>query len=82
MNKKMEIYADIRQKVIVNPVDVLNKLIKNEIGDGWVFEKDGKYFLGYFESAGSHSYESSNEITKDTFDYINSLKIAIKYLGR
>ena len=43
----MEIYADFRQNVQVNPKDVIEKLIEKEIGwRNWIFEKDGKFYLG------------------------------------
>ena len=78
----MEIHADIRQKVHVNPIEVINKLIEQEIGwRGWVFEKDGKYYRGFEQSAGSHSYDDEVEINKDLYDYVKALELISNKLG-
>jgi hypothetical protein len=72
----MEIHADVRQKVHVNPLDVINGLIEEEIGwRGWVVERDGKYYRGHEVSAGSHSFDKENKISKDLYDYVKALEL-------
>lgn len=72
----MEIHASIRTKVHVDPLDVINKLIEQEIGwRGWVFEKDEKYYRGFEQSAGSHSYDDEVEISKEVYEYIRALQL-------
>jgi hypothetical protein len=79
----MEVYADIRQKVIIDPKDVIVTLIKEEIGYGsWIFEKDGLYYRGYEVSAGSHSYDESEEISKERFDYVKALELILIRLNK
>jgi hypothetical protein len=77
----MEIYADIRQKVQVNPKDVIEKLIEEQVGwHGWAFEKDNLYYRGFEQSAGSHSYDEKEEITKEKYDYIRALQLVLENL--
>ena len=77
----MEIYADFRQKVQVNPKDVIEKLIEKEIGwRNWIFEKDGKFYLGSEQSAGCHSFDVEDEITEDRYRYVEALQLVLKRL--
>lgn len=79
----MEIHATCIQKVEINPKDVIEKLISDKIGrHGWVFEKDGKYYEEWEESAGSHSFDEKKEIDKELFDYIKALQLVLKYLNK
>ncbi len=79
----MEIYGNIRRKVDIEPKDVINKLIENEIGWGnWVFEEGGKYYRGYESSAGSHFFTNEEEINKDQYEYILALKQVLQYLTK
>lgn len=72
----MEVYANIRQKVHVEPIEVINELIKDELGrNGWIVERDGKYYRGFEKSAGSHSYDSEVEINKEGYEYIKALEL-------
>ena len=76
----MEIYANFKQKVSVDPIEVIAEMINNEIGSqNWVFE-NGKYYLGWEESRGAHSSEEQSEISKERYDYVTSLKHVLKYL--
>ena len=78
----MEVFANIRQKVVVDPIEVINKLIEIEIGwRGWVVERDGKYYKGFEQSAGSHSYDKEVEINKDLYDYVKALELISNKLG-
>lgn len=77
----MEIYANFRQKVQVNPKDVIEKLIEKQIGWGnWVFEKDGKFYLGYEQSAGYRSFDEEDGITEDRYRYVEALQLVLKRL--
>lgn len=78
----MEVYADFRQKVQVNPKDVIEKLIESEIGwQNWIFERDGKFYLGSEESAGRHSFDVEEEITEDRYRYVEALLLVLKRLS-
>lgn len=77
----MKVYGDFRQKVDIDPIDVLEKLIEDETGyERWVFEEDGEYFVGWSESAGPHSYDQKEVITKEKYDQVIRLKASLKYL--
>ena len=79
----MEVYGKIRQKVEINPIDVINKLIENEIGfHGWIFNDNDKYYQGYEQSAGLHSFDEKKEISKEKFDYVLSLQNCLTYLKK
>lgn len=78
----MEIYANFRQKVQVNPKDVIEELIEKEIGwRNWVFEKEGKFYLVSEQSAGCHSFDVKEEITEDRYRYVEALQLILKRLG-
>ena len=71
----MKIYATFMQEVDINPKDVIQKLIDNEIGKQcWTFEREGKYYRGF------EGFEKEIEIPKEKYDYINNLTKALKYL--
>jgi hypothetical protein len=78
----MEVYADFRQKVQIDPIDVINELIDKAKG-GWrnyIFEENGKYYLGWEESCGAHSSDEQEEITKELYDYYRALQAVLAYL--
>jgi hypothetical protein len=78
----MKIYADFRQMVRVNPKDVIEKLIEKEIGwHNWIFEKDGKFYRGFEQSAGCHSFDDEEEITQERYDYVKALQLVLERLG-
>jgi hypothetical protein len=77
----MEIYADIRQEVHINPKEVIEKLIEKEIGFGnWVFVENNKFYLGFEESMGCHSFIDKKEITHEQYDYVKALQLVLKRL--
>lgn len=79
----MEIYVDFRQKVQVNPKNVIEKLIEEEIGwNNWIFEKDGKFYRGFVQSAGCHSIDDEEEITQEIYDYVRALQLVLKQLKK
>lgn len=79
----MEVYAKIKQKVQIDPKDVIENLIEKEIGThGWIFETDGKLYKGWEESAGSHSYDAKEEISKEKYDYIIALQTVLKQIKK
>ncbi|MHB8871794.1 MAG: hypothetical protein ACYC5G_05045 [Candidatus Doudnabacteria bacterium] len=82
----MEIHASISQKVYINPENVIEKLIEEELGGAahrnWVFEKDGKYYHGYEGGGGSHSWDEEEPISKEKYDYVVALKLVKEYLSK
>ena len=78
----MEIYADFRQKVQVNPKDVIENLIEREIDwRNWIFEEDGKFYLGSEQSVGCHYFDVKEEITEERYKYVEALQLVLKRLG-
>lgn len=79
----MIVHGNIRSQVEIDPIDVIEKLKDEEIGQGcWVFEKDGKYYRGYEVWGGDHSWDESVEITKEIYEYIQSLNNVLSYLKK
>lgn len=78
----MKVYGSIRQLVEINPIEVIDELIKKEIGsNSWVFEESGKCYVGFEVGGGNHSWDEKKEISKEKYDYIKSLEYVKKYLG-
>jgi len=77
----MEIYASITQKVSIDPIDVIEKLIEKELGSNtWTVQKNNKYFKVWEESAGCHSFEAEKEINKESYEYVEALNLILKKL--
>lgn len=77
----MEVYARITQKVEINPRDVISELLTLSLGgQNQVDEKEGKYYIKYEVSLGTHSGFEKIEISKEQYDYIQALLIVNKYL--
>lgn len=77
----MEVHGYVYQAVDIDPIRVIEKLIDNEISwQGWIFEKDGKYYRGYEASAGYHHNDKEKEITKETYEYVKALQLVLEYL--
>ena len=74
--------TDITHEVVIEPRDVIKKLIENEIGwRSWMLEKDSKYFICTEESAGCHSFKIEKETTKEIYDYVISLQLVLNRLN-
>jgi len=79
----MRVYANTRQKVNVDPQDVISKLIEKEIGtNGWVFSENEKYYRGYERCMGTHSSDDQVEILKERYDYVVALQLVLQYLKK
>jgi len=79
----MKIYGSFTEQVKIDPKDVINKLIENEIGyDSWVFEENDKYYCGFEEGCGSRTYNSREEISKEKYDYVKALEFVLKYMEK
>lgn len=80
----MKVHANIRQEVEVNPIDVIQELINEELGNwrNWIFERDGNYYIGFEVSMGQHSMDDETGITKEKYDYIKSLEQIKEYLQK
>jgi hypothetical protein len=80
----MKVYATFSQEVHIEPKQVIKKLIEKEIGDeyrNWIVEKDGKYYHIHEESAGCHSVDVEDEISKEKYDYVKALQLVLKRLN-
>ena len=81
----MEIYATIRQKVEIDPIQVVERLKQNFLGDSkrWVRLIDGQYFIEQERSAGSHSYdEIVRELNEKELKYYEALVIVENFLKK
>lgn len=79
----MEVYGTFTEKVKINPLSVLKELYEKELyWRNWVFEKDGKYYEAWEESAGCHGIEREKEIPKERYNYIQALKTVIYNLEK
>lgn len=80
----MKVYATFRQEAVINPKEVIKNLINKEIGDtnhNWIVEKDDKFYHIHEQSAGCHSFDVENEISKDKYEYIRALELVLKHLS-
>lgn len=74
----MKIHASFRHEVVIDPKDVINKLIEEEIGcRNWVFKENDKYYRHFEESAGQHVIDCKEEITKEKYEYIEALLLVL-----
>jgi hypothetical protein len=80
----MKVYATFSQEVHIEPKQVIKKLIEKEIGNeyhNWIVEKDGKFYHIHEESAGCHSVDVDDEISKEKYDYVKALQLVLKRLN-
>jgi hypothetical protein len=80
----MKVYATFSQEVHIEPKQVIQKLIKKEIGNeyrNWIVEKDGKFYHVHEESAGCHSVDVEDEISQEKYDYVKALQLVLKRLN-
>lgn len=75
----MKVYGTVMVNVNIDPIEVIENLIKREIGDvrnNWVIEIDSKFYLKR-----DLGYEiKQEEISKSKFDYVKSLQTALNYI--
>ncbi|MFW6247479.1 MAG: hypothetical protein ACOC22_04905 [bacterium] len=77
----MLISGTIVEKVNVDPKDVIDNLLKEELDyNKWIKKKDNKYYICFNQSAGCHSFEEEVEITQERYEYIEALEIVKKNL--
>lgn len=80
---KIIVRGTLEQKVVVDPVHVIDELRDKEIHrEVRVYEKDGKYYKEWDTPAGGHSHEVKEEISKELFAYLESLANVKKYLSK
>lgn len=78
----MEIYATLRHKMDINPLDVIEKLKNGFLEDHnrWIEDKDGKFYI--MGDCYHNSSEIIREISEDDVKYFDALKTIEKYLSR
>lgn len=78
----MKVHGDFRQEVTIDPMDVLENLLGKVRGhyQNWIFERDGEYFRGWEQSAGVHSIDMEDPITKEQYDFYQNVKSVMEYL--
>lgn len=76
----MKIKGTIFTDVVINPIKVIENLITEIIGiDGRVIEKDNKYYKVTEEIFYHGNREEYEEITKESYEYIQALYLILKY---
>lgn len=75
----MQVYGNLRTKVEIDPIDVLETLRGDYY---WYTEDNGKYYRNWEISGGSSSMDVKEEITKEEYDYRMALKTVISYLKK
>ena len=77
----MEIYASFRQKVGINPIDVIEKLKDDFFGDHnrWIGKEDEKWCI--IGNAYHNSTKVIREITDQEKEYFDALKVVEKYIN-
>jgi hypothetical protein len=74
MRDKMQILADLKQSVSIDPREVIKKLIEQELSfDSIMMEECGFYYIITFDDSTPITQRHKNAITKEKFEYINSL---------
>lgn len=76
----MKIYADVQHEIHVDPITVIEGLIDSVVGDGWITERDGKFYRGWEQSAGCHSIDQYDEITEEEYKYLEALETVMQKL--
>ena len=77
----MKVYANFSQEVDVDPLRVIEHLKEKVCGwREWVFEKDGKYYRGWEQSAGCHSINREEEIREEEYEYYKALETVEHFL--
>lgn len=78
--KKIEVWGTTRQKVIIDPINVLEEIHIIPEGD-WITLENGEYFQMTEESAGQHSFSQKvKKVSKEVFEVHNAKFKLIKYL--
>ncbi len=78
------VYGTEVKKIYVDACEFLTRLKERELGGyfDWVEEHNGKFFHCYDSSAGCHTIERKEEITKELYDFVVSLNYAIGYISK
>jgi hypothetical protein len=78
----MKVYADLRHEVHIDPLDVIEKLKIDLLGDHrrWVEKKDDKFYV--MGDCYHNSTEIIKEITEEDVAFLDSLEIIEKYLRK
>ncbi len=72
----MIIDAKLTTRVIVEPVQVIEKLIEEATGyNGWITIIEGKYYKG---TEVYYNKDEFTEVTKELYDYVEALKLVLK----
>lgn len=79
----MKVTGKQQAVVEIDPKDVINKLLRDEIGEeGSVEEVNVGYYLITEEYAGPHIWTNSTQITRERFEYIQSLQLVLSNLEK
>lgn len=77
----MEVYGTVHQTVYVEPLDVVKRLFKQEVGYDIYDVFFGEDEKGYFYEYEEYKYSKTKQyIEKEQYEYLTSLEIVIKKL--
>ena len=78
----MEVYANFRQKVDVDPKEVIEGLIDKERTHkrSWFCEEGGDYYEKYDSGYGHYSFDETRGILKEKYEYIKALELVLEKL--
>lgn len=77
----MQVKGMIQIDVEINPIEVLENLKREAIGDGFV-TMIGKQFVMGYETGGSHSWTEYDNISGELYAYISSIDRVIQYIRK
>ena len=81
----MKVFGKSTNEVEINPIDVINGLLKEYIPtNGWLDFDDLKFYICYEGSFGhtDHKPTEKKEITKELFEYLTQLTNIKNFLNK
>ena len=81
--EKMQVYGTVHQTVYVEPLEVIKQLFKKATGHDYYDVSLGEDTDGHFYEYEEYKYcKVKAYITKEEYDFINSLRITVEYLEK
>ena len=78
----MQILAEIKQSVSIDPREVIRILIQKELKDSFMAEEDGLYYLITIDVSTPIIQQLKKEISKEKFEYLEALIKVSDYLKK
>jgi hypothetical protein len=78
----MQILADLKQSVSIDPREVIRILIEKELKDSFMAQEDGLYYLITIDVSTPIIQQLKKEISKEKFEYLEALIKVSDYLKK